>query len=191
MNPGSYYRRTVTWFLLLSGIPTLIIPALFILDEYRTGIRHLKEITNQLHRNLTQNSKEGYLTGEVDQYLVPLADSVLANPEVKGVLFRDREDEVLLCMTREGRQCEEAMRGFRTGTGIEMEGRQDLAGKRLYYVSGPVTTWKMSGAEQLFGLQESRTQVDLGTLVLFSAPDQFMQAYPEPNPTSVKEDLFA
>jgi len=167
----AYFRRMVTRSLLLAGIPCLAFPTLFLLDEYRVGIRHLKEISHQATKNLAENCKEGLLTGEVDHYLPPLADSVLANPDVKGVLFRDPGGRLLLCRVREEGALQKSLE---TSGGPEAAGARDwveLGGKAYYHSSAPVSTWKMAGEEQLFGLAPARTEVPLGSVHVFSAPD--------------------
>jgi|GEM_PF-1345131 len=169
-----YFSNMLGRLVLLAGIPSIVLPALFILDEYRTGERHLKESARQIQTNLVQNSKEGLLTGQVDHYLLPLANSALLNPEVAGVVFSDADGRPLLCVARGRDQAvKKAMESF-TGDKSQPEGRASLLGERYFFVTGPVKAWKMPRAEQLFGLESKRTETTLGTVTLFVTPEMLM-----------------
>ena len=39
----SYYRRMALWFMLLAGIPSVVLPSLFLLDEYRARLSRRAE----------------------------------------------------------------------------------------------------------------------------------------------------
>ena len=171
----SYFANMLGRLVLLAGIPAIVLPALFILDEYRTGERHLKESARQIHSNLVQNSKEGLLTGQVDHYLLPLASSTLLSPEVAGVVFSDVDGKCLLCVTKDQTQAtKKSMESFHPEEKSPLSGKVSLQGEPFFFVTGPVKAWKMPRAEQLFGLENKRTETTLGTVTLFVTPEMLM-----------------
>lgn len=171
----SYFRTMLGRLLLLAGIPSVVLPALFLLDEYRSGVRHLQEVARQIQANLVQNSKEGFLTGQVEHYLRPLADSALTSPEVGGVVFRAADGKALLSAARPRDEAlSRAMESFVPAQAGQGEAR--LADTRLYYVTGPVKAWKMASAEALFGLESKRTETVLGSVTLFMTPASLMES---------------
>ncbi len=172
----SYFRRIATWFLLLAGVPCLILPALFLLDEFRTGEAHLQAMAWQLDTNLIQNSKQGLLTGQVEHELAPMAEAVCANPEVAAVVFRDQNGHLLYAAVAGEKKLRDALEAFVPGEGEPVQGRLSAGGENLIYVSGPVTMWRMADAEQLFGFEKRRQQRLLGSVTLFVTPHQLMQS---------------
>jgi len=170
----SYFRRTATWFLLLAGVPSVILPALFLLDEYRSGLRALKEMGHQLQAGLAQSTKEGFLTGEPGFFETPTA-ALLANPEVAAVIFRDEAGAVLYAAGPASQAVLSAAPPVPEPDG-RAEGRVEGPTGKLYYVGGEVRSWRMGDAEQLFGLSPSRTERRLGTLTLYLSPQTLVAA---------------
>jgi len=164
----SYFRRTATWFLLLAGVPAVVLPALFLLDEYRSGLKALKEVGHQLQVGLAQSTKEGFLSGESGFFEAPTA-ALLANPEVAAVVFRDDAGAVLYA-AGPSREAVLALPPPAPDAEGRAEGRVEGPDGRLYFVSGEVRSWRMGDAEQLFGLSSSRTVRRLGTLSLYLSP---------------------
>jgi len=172
----SYFRSMLVRLLLLAGIPSLVFSTLFILDEYRSGEVHLEQMSRQIHANIVQSSKEGFLTERVRTYLAPLAESALLNPEMQGVLFKRSDGSVLLWQGRGDRAVQDEMKAFRPPGHELVQGKADIAGRTLFFVSGPVMAWRMKGAAELFGLEKKRSDVALGTVTLFATPDGLMRA---------------
>lgn len=172
----SYFRRTAIWFLLLAGVPSLLLPALFLFDEFRTGEAHLQAMAWQLQTNLAQNSKQGFLTGQVEHELAPMAEAVCANPEVAAVVFRDQDGRLLYAAVAGDKALRDAVEAFVPDNGKLAQGRLSAGGGTLFYVSGPVTTWRMADAEQLFGFEKNRQKRLLGTATLFATSRQLIQS---------------
>lgn len=172
----SYFRSMLVRLLLLAGIPSLVFSTLFILDEYRAGEIHLEQMSRQIYTNIAQSSKEGFLTEQVRNYLVPLAESALLNPEMQGVLFRRSDGSVLLWKGKGDEALQAKMKAFKPPAGTLVQGKTEIAGRTLFYVSGPVSAWRMKGAAELFGLEKKRSEVPLGTVTLLATPEGLMRA---------------
>ncbi len=163
----SYFRRIAVWFLLLAGVPSLLLPTLLIINKFQSGERHLKELARQMQANLAQNSKQGLLTGEVEHELAPMAEAVCANPDVAAVVFRDQNQRLLYAAVAGDKAIRPVVEQFVPQGQKQEEGHLSADGQRLLYVYGPVTTWRMAGAEQLFGFEKERSQQTLGSVTLF------------------------
>jgi signal transduction histidine kinase len=171
----SYFRSMLVRLLLLAGIPSLVFPTIFILDEYRAGERHLAEMCRQIQANVSQASKEGFLTEQVDHYLVPLADSALLNPEIQAVAFRRADGSLLLWRSKGEGNEDQILKAFDPGGGDAQQGKTVLGKKPFLFASGPVRTWRMTGAEQLFGLEKGRAETTLGTVTVLASPESLLR----------------
>ncbi len=172
----SYFRRIAVWFLLLAGVPSLLLPALLIFNKFQSGERHLRELARQIQANLAQNSKQGLLTGEVEHELAPIAEAVCANPDVAAVVFRDQNQRLLYAAVAGDKAIRPAIEQFVPQGSKQEEGRLKAGGQRLLYVTGPVTTWRMADAEQLFGFEKERKQQLLGSVTLFVTTSELLSS---------------
>ncbi len=167
---GSYFRSMLFRLLLLAGVPALVFPAFFIINEYRAGKRHLAEMCLQIQENIAATSKEGFLTEQVDHYLVPLAQSALLNPDIQAVAFRRPDGTLLLWRSKGEGKADLELQAFDPRGSAPRRGTVVVGGQRYFYAYGPSRGWRMKGAEQMFGLEQARTETTLGTVLVIASP---------------------
>jgi signal transduction histidine kinase len=169
----SYFQGVLLRLLALTALPCLVFPAFFLWNGYHNGEALLAERATLIQRSLGESAREGLLTGQVDQYLAPLAQSVLLQPEAVAVVFRDEKGNPIFSMARKpGTQ--KLFERF-VPPDPTWQGPVRLGAERYLVSAGPVVTWRMVGEEQMFGLAPLRTQATLGSVEVFLSRNPLLE----------------
>jgi signal transduction histidine kinase len=90
------------------------------------------------------------------------------------VAFRRADGTLLLWRSKSEGQADQLLQAFELGTEEPQQGKAVLGKRPFLYASGPVKSWRMTGAEQLFGLEKKRAETTLGTVTVLATPESLL-----------------
>lgn len=169
MSSPSYLQGVFYRILLLVSVPLFVLLFLALASQYGSGKKELETRSVQLLDALSAGSKEGLLTGQSETYLKPLAEWAMFQKETVGVVFEDAGGKVLY--SRVNMPADEIfILSLLSKMPEQGSGEVKAPSGKILYFRKSVQSWKMTSAEEIFGLSGSRKMVQVGTVTLLETP---------------------